>query len=93
MSYSPASLLRPQILLISLKCMHPGRTKDKRPSYEEWSAEFKRVKREQERKAMEAAIEEEEIASGCCKYSTPSRQSVVSNTFSNHLIRGTSGQA
>ena len=37
---------------------------DKRPSYDEWSAELKRVKREQEMKAMQAAIEDEEIASG-----------------------------
>ena len=39
--------------------------KDKRPSYEEWSAELKRVKREQERKAIEAAIEDEELSSKC----------------------------
>ena len=32
---------------------------DKRPTYEEWAAEHKRVKQEQQKKALSAADEEE----------------------------------
>ena len=44
--------------------IHP---QDKRPSYDEWSAEFKRVKKEQERKQITELLEEEELARACCR--------------------------